>query len=112
MKINQLKVIIIGANSHIAKGLIYNFLKDKNINLYLCTTDKNKTKFFLDKLEEKNLKNLISINGYNKPFVKNADLIINCVGVGTPKQLNGKYNLWFEVLEKFDNLCLDYIKKK
>ena len=38
------------------------------------------------------------------------DLVINCIGAGTPKELASDYNRWFSVLERFDNLALDYLK--
>lgn len=110
MKTNKFKIIILGANSHIAKGLIYNFFKNKNSKLYFYTTDKQKANKFVESLKVKRQASYI-INNYNKNFVSNADLIINCIGVGTPKQLNGQYNLWFDVLEHFDNLCIEYIKQ-
>ena len=105
---NKLKVIILGANSHIAKGLIYNFIYYGNFDLYLYTTNKDKTKNFLKTL---NIKANIFVKNYNQNFPKNADLIINCVGPGTPKSMEGHYEKWFFFLEKFDNLCLSYLEK-
>lgn len=105
---NKLKAIILGANSHIAKGLIYNFISDGNFELYLYTTNKYKTKDFLKTL---NRKANIFVKNYGQNFPKNANLIINCVGPGTPKSMEGHYERWFFLLEKFDNLCLSYIEK-
>ena len=105
---NKLKVIILGANSHIAKGLIYNFIFDGNYDLYLYTTNKDKTKNFLKTL---NIKANIFVKNYDQNFPKNAGLIINCVGPGTPKSMEGHYEKWFFLLEKFDNLCLSYLEK-
>ncbi|MBO4707470.1 MAG: NAD-dependent epimerase/dehydratase family protein [Elusimicrobiaceae bacterium] len=105
---NKFKVIILGANSHIAKGLIYNLVCDDNFELYLYTTNKDKTKTFLKTL---NIKANIFVKNYGQNFPKNADLIINCVGPGTPKSMNGHYEKWFFLLEKFDNLCLSYLEK-
>lgn len=39
------------------------------------------------------------------------DLVINCIGAGTPNELANDFNRWFSVLEKFDNLVLDYLQK-
>ncbi len=103
---NKVKVIILGANSHIAKGLIFNFAGNNDYLLYLYTTDKNKTKKFIRTLD---VKNKIFIKDYNIPFPKNADLLINCIGPGTPKSMQGRYEKWFFLLEKFDNLCLSYL---
>lgn len=103
---NKIRVIILGANSHIAKGLIYNFSKNNNYILYLYTTNKNKTKNFIKTL---NLKDQCLIKGYDTPFPKGVDLLINCVGPGTPKAMQGHYERWFFLLEKFDNLSIEYL---
>lgn len=40
------------------------------------------------------------------------DIIINCIGAGTPKELAGDYNRWFSVLGAFDDLALRYLREK
>ena len=106
MKTKQ-KAIILGANSHIAKGLIYNFISEGNFELYLYTTNKEKTKKFLRTL---NVKGNVFVKTYNFAFPTKADLIINCIGAGTAKSMQGHYEKWFFLLEKFDNLCLEYLR--
>ncbi len=105
---NKVKVIILGANSHIAKGLIYNFSRNNDNILYLYTTNKNKTKQFINTLD---VKNQILIKDYDSSFPQNTDLLINCIGPGTPKSMQGHYEKWFFLLEKFDNLCLKYLEQ-
>jgi hypothetical protein len=46
----NLKIAILGANSHIAKGLINNFLSEKSNSLYLYTRSSGKCKNFLSSL--------------------------------------------------------------
>ncbi len=103
---NKDKVIILGANSHIAKGLIYHFLQNGNFELYLYSTHKEKTKSFIQTLNGKG----IFIKSYREKFPNSANLIINCIGPGTPKSMQGHYENWFFLLEKFDNLALTYLK--
>lgn len=40
------------------------------------------------------------------------DIVINCIGAGTPKELAGDCSRWFSVLEEFDNLVLRYLREK
>lgn len=101
-----MKVIIIGANSVISKALILELQNFENIELFLYTTNEQKCKKFIETL---NVVNKINIKSYqDEKFEDNADIIINCVGVGTPKELNGNYTPWFTTLEKFDNKCIEY----
>lgn len=108
---NKLKIIILGANSHIAKGFIYNFFKHGNISLYLYTRSVEKTKKFIDSLDKNKSTEIIIKEGYAEDIVYGCDLLINCIGVGTPKNLKRDYSPWFSTLEKFDNLCLNYLQK-
>ena len=100
-------IVILGANSNIAKALTYSFSNNKDINLALYTTNISKTKNFTEQLQSKNI---TVFDGYQKGIIQGADLIINCIGVGTPKDLNEDYTPWFTVLEEFDNLCIQYVK--
>lgn len=101
------RVIIIGANSNIAKALTASFSEIENIELVLYTTNIEKTKNFVSQFN----KEIKIYEGYTEPLISSSDLLINCIGVGTPKQMKGDYTAWFTVLEKFDNLCIDYIKQ-
>ena len=103
-----MKIIIIGANSVISKALISELQNFESIELFLYTTNEHKCKKFIESL---NVVNKISIKSYqDEKFENNADIIINCVGVGTPKELNGNYTPWFTTLEKFDNKCIEYVE--
>lgn len=108
---NKKRIIILGSNSHIAKGLIHNFLLTEDVELYLYTRSSQKVKSFVDTLEKKPSNEIVINEGYEKPIIVKADLLINCTGAGTPKNLNGDYSLWFSITEKFDNLCIEYLQK-
>jgi len=110
----KLKIAILGATSHIAKGLIYNFLQERENKLHLFIREIEK--------EEEVHRFLISNKsdaadyytlhkGYNNFFSRSYDVIINCIGVGTISKLQGDYTRYFTVTEEYDNLVINYLKK-
>ncbi|MFA5275872.1 MAG: NAD-dependent epimerase/dehydratase family protein [Candidatus Omnitrophota bacterium] len=102
------KIAILGATSHIAKGLILNFLKDKKNSLFLFARSPFKVASFL---KENAPGAGCGIDGF-KGFGKGKyDVIINCVGLGTPSKVIEANNSIFNLTEKFDNLALGYLKK-
>jgi len=104
----KIKIAILGATSHIAKGLILNFLRDKRIELFLFARVPQKIVHFL---ESGNLKLNCYIGGF-KQFTKGTyDVIINCVGLGTPSKVAAENDTIFNLTEKFDDLALRYLKK-
>ncbi|MFC2039098.1 NAD-dependent epimerase/dehydratase family protein [Chloroflexota bacterium] len=104
-----MKIAIFGATSHIAKGLINNFLKSREFSLHLYTTSPEKASSFLDSIEKAPGIDFVIHEGY-KNFMKSSyDVIINCVGVGTMAKLRGNYTNWFMVTEKYDNLAIEYL---
>ncbi|MEJ5365245.1 MAG: NAD-dependent epimerase/dehydratase family protein [Desulfosoma sp.] len=50
--------------------------------------------------------------GYDDFLTGPYDVLINCVGVGTRKNLKWDYSLYFTVIEEFDNLCLQYLRTR
>ncbi len=40
------------------------------------------------------------------------DVIINCIGVGTQRNLRGDYTKYFTTTEQFDNLAINYLREK
>jgi nucleoside-diphosphate-sugar epimerase len=103
------KIAILGATSHIAKGLIYNFLKDakrENQHLFLFARRPEKVKSFL---KENGLKGHCVVSGF-RDFNKSAfDAIINCVGIGNPADLKDNIGSIFSLTEEFDNLIMKYV---
>jgi hypothetical protein len=109
-------IALLGSNSHIAKGLLYNFLKQGKYNISLFTTGFNKTIEFYNFLDcTYNLNNdecSISIyNGYDSFLKKDYDVILNCIGVGASNKLKGNYNNFFTFPEDYDNLCIKYLQQ-
>lgn len=96
----SLKAVILGGTSHIARALTP-YLLDSGTELTLFA--RSPEKLAGTPCQVKKDFSLLANEKY--------DLIINCIGAGTPKELAGDYNRWFSVLEKFDNLALEYLQK-
>lgn len=110
----KLKIAIMGATSHIAKGLIYNFLQSEEDKLYLFIRKISKVKEvhrFLNSIETTGAKKCIIYKGYNDFSRYSYDAIINCIGVGTISRLQGDYTKYFTVTEEYDNLVINYLKR-
>lgn len=102
-----MRIAILGATSHIAKGLIYNFLKDENYELNLYARNIEKLKSFLNDTLTNTFENIFSIDNFG---LEEFDVIINCVGFGTPEKVSNAEEQIFMVTEKYDNLILKNLK--
>lgn len=107
MKDTKIKVAIIGAASHIAKGLIFFLKDDQSIELHLYARNLEKVKSFSMLIDYKNpiLKQFSEFND------DRIDIIINCIGITYTSILDTFSENVFELTEKFDHLILDYIRK-
>ena len=75
-----MKIAILGSTSHIAKNLIDRF---KQKDLYLFSRSRKNLDSFID---------------------GNYDVVINCIGVGTPNKLKDLGTEIFRFTEYYDNL--------
>jgi len=104
------KIAILGATSHIAKGLINNFLQGGGVVLHLYTRSPEKVRSFLEAIGGFSRRGCVIHKGY-KDFMKVPhDVLINCVGTGTLNKLRGNYANWFTVTEEYDNLAIGYLR--
>ncbi|MEI7993896.1 MAG: hypothetical protein WCH01_03230 [Methylococcaceae bacterium] len=102
------KIAILGANSHIAKGLINNFLKDSSCELYLFARNTQSAKEFSTKILGHIFQNCFDFTEFlNHQY----DVIINCVGFGDPAKLKNAGYTVFDTIEKYDNLAVFYVLK-
>jgi len=109
---NKSKIAILGSTSHIAKGLISNFLRSGEFCLHLYTRSPDKVRSFLGAIGKSPDKDCIIHEGY-RDFIKSFyDVIINCVGIGTLNKPGDNYSDYFMVTEKYDNLLIEYLLKK
>lgn len=107
MSINKIRIGILGATGHIAKGLIYGFKDDDKYELNLFARSPEKTMSFISETKCR----ILSIQDYSNFNYSNNDVIINCVGIGDPAILRDSPELILSTTEEFDNLILNYIKK-
>jgi len=101
------KIAILGATSHIAKNLIYYFLKDSRYKLFLFSRRNESVHAFLVPLEKATIPTVQSYDGFS---LEEYDAIINCVGIADPRKQKADPYESFLVTERFDNLTIDYIK--
>jgi len=106
MKRTIRKIAIVGATSHIAKGLIFFLKDDKSINLHLYARDLEKVSVFLKQIDYQDpvLKHFSELND------DRIDVIINCIGISFSADSNTLGGNVFELTEHFDHLILNYIQ--
>ena len=102
-------IAILGSTSHIAKGLIRNFLDDGECGLELYTRSPQKLRAFLDGLEDPRCGEFEIHEGYQDLSGSSHDVIINSVGVGPLNNPESDYSSWFTVTEKYDNMAIEYL---
>lgn len=105
-------ISILGATSHISKGLIYNFLCSGTSHLHLFTTSPSIVSRFIQSIWAAYEKRYTIHDGYHEFELFSYDVVINCIGVGTQKKLCGDFTKYFTVGEKYDNMVIQYLQKK
>ena len=103
------KIAILGSTSHIAKGLINNFLQSGEFSLHLYTRSREKIRSFLGAIGKFSDKGCVIHEGYKDVTKFSYDVIINCVGVGPLNKLRSNYTRYFTVTEEYDNLAIGYL---
>lgn len=106
------KIAILGSTSHIAKGLINNFLRSQRVGLHLYTRSPDKLSSFLRVIEKSMSKDCVIHENYSAFLHLPYDVVINCVGVGTLNKAQSNYTDYFTVNEKYDNLAIEYLRSK
>lgn len=104
-------IAILGSTSHIAKGLINNFLQDAGFNLYLYTRSPEKIRSFIGSTGKSPDEGCVIHRGYRSFRRHSYAVIINCVGAGTMSKPGDNYSSYFLVAEKYDNLIIEYLLK-
>jgi len=99
------KIIIMGASSHLARDLITSFSDEHFLELF--SRDASAMSRWM---VEHNLKNFFSRTYFDFPsMAKNADVIINFVGAGNPERIRKMGSNIFQITETFDKMALDYL---
>lgn len=102
------KIAILGATSHIAKGLIYLYSSSKEYDLFLFARSIDRIKSFLTEIGVDGHEN-IHLCGFDCLKDNKYDAIINCIGTGDPAKLINEGADIFFLNEAFDNMVLNYL---
>jgi hypothetical protein len=105
------KIAIIGATSHLAKNIIFEFGKNEQYQLQLYARSLENVEAFVDKISYKCAHNL-KIYHLNDFGLYSFDVVINCIGIGNPAKLEENVHEVFGITEYYDNLVIDYLKNK
>lgn len=101
------KIAILGATSHIAKGLIAGFSHEVRHELHLFARSPDRTNEFMTGI---GCDRGAVVAPFSKFGTDEYDVVINCVGVGDPGELKVTLSSIFDVTETFDKLVVDYLK--
>ncbi len=101
-----MKIAILGATSHIAKGLIYHFARHDQFDLVLFARSHDKATDFLRSINAGNIAAVHALDEFNKGAY---DVIINCIGIGQPVKLKAQPDRIFGITELYDNIIIDYL---
>lgn len=102
------KIAILGATSHIAKGLIYNFCRLGQFELFPFARRPEAVNGFLAQV---NIKKKLFVSKIEEFFLNKYDVVINCIGIGQPAKLKQEISTIFRLTEDYDNLIINYLKK-
>ena len=107
-----MNIVIMGATSHIAKGLIHRFMDKGRDHLYLFARSADSVHSFLSAIghAEGYQYTLSADYGAFEDFP--YEVIINCVGVETRNKHNCDFTRYFSVTEKFDSLAIGYLQRR
>lgn len=107
----KLAVAILGSSSHIARGLVDNFLEDEKINLHLFTRSGETMHRFLKALKKVTPGNYLIHEGYDEFNELSYDVIVNCTGSGTLRKPQFSFTDYFTINETYDNFVIEYLLK-
>lgn len=107
-----MNIVILGATSHIAKGLIERFLNQRTDTLHLYSRSSDKVQLFLQKIGMSDNADCRLFGDYGDFLSGSYDVIINCIGVETRNSHDCDFTRYFSVTEEFDNLVISYLKDR
>ena len=102
-------IAIMGGSSHIARNLIVRFGARTTDRLTLFCRDKRPVDAFLRRYVSGGRTTVVE--GYGDFLTRRFDAVIDCVGAGTPGSPGFNPANWFDTLQKFDDLALEYLRR-
>ncbi|MGC9197200.1 MAG: NAD-dependent epimerase/dehydratase family protein [Syntrophobacteraceae bacterium] len=106
-----MNIVIMGASSHIAKGLIDRFLRRAQDSLFLFSRSIDRVGGFVEAIGPGNC-SVHFCDDYRTFSSPSYDVVINCVGVETRNKHNCDFTRYFTLTEEFDNLALGYLRHR
>lgn len=103
---NPLRIAILGATSHIAKGLIACWIERHDRELLLYARSPEHVQEFIGQLGRSTETKVLPIEEYGR---EQHDVVVNCVGFGNPQRLKDNLADIFTIASKFDDLILAYL---
>ena len=103
-----MKIAILGATSHIAKGLIYNLGRGGEYDLRLFARSPDRVDEFLAGI---GLSGRFQAKAFDEFDKDSYVAIVNCVGIGDPGKLKDAASAIFRITETFDNLVLGHLER-
>ena len=101
----SIRIAILGATSHIAKGLIAAWGARADRELYLYARSPERARQFTD-LVGVCARAVLSLDEFGRT---RYDVIVNCIGIGDPGKLGNDVASIFNVTETWDNRVLHYL---
>jgi nucleoside-diphosphate-sugar epimerase len=101
------KIALLGATSHIAANLIRRWAEKEDIELTLFSRRPLPPDFDISAAAD--IRQAVGYDG--SQAAESYDLIVNCVGAGTPNAAGFDPRKWFSVLEEFDRRAMNMLYK-
>lgn len=101
-----LVMAILGGTSHIAKSLIAEWNGDPGIIPVAFVRSESRMRDFSSFLTDP-----LEIRRFSEFESGQYDMIVNCVGAGTPDRLGNDYSRWFTLTEEFDSRIIHYLRQ-
>ena len=102
------KVAILGATSHIAKGLIFNYVQRPDRQLYLFARSVDRVSAFL---KEISAPFGVFVAGIDQFGQNQYDVVINCIGFGNPAMLVKQPTAISSLTKQYDELIISYLER-
>ncbi|WP_152395462.1 NAD-dependent epimerase/dehydratase family protein [Paenibacillus guangzhouensis] len=106
MVVIKKKIAVLGATGHIAKNIITGLCLKKEHEIFAYARTEAKLVEFLE-AERLEVVTILDLNDFKERFF---DVIINCVGIGNPQDLQQDPYKIFHLTESFDNLIIEKIR--
>lgn len=102
------QIAILGATGHIGKSLAASYISQPDTaQLYLFARDREKMRSFLALLPGPHAQQ--QVLGFENFHDHDYDLVINCVGFGSPRKLQENLENIFRITASFDDMVLKYL---